>query len=132
MRDRVWILAGLAAFFVVLSFPVWANLVRHRREAGKLVLPVPAHAADCVMPVSYMRTSHMKLLFRWRDEAVRENIHTFKAYDGKMYNISLTGTCLSCHNKAQFCDRCHDYAGVRPPSCWSCHVDPTLTAESSR
>ena len=29
--------------------------------------------------------------------------------------MSLTGTCLRCHaNKAEFCDRCHAYAGVSP------------------
>ena len=40
------------------------------------------------------------------------------------YDISLAGTCMKCHsNKAEFCDRCHDYAGVSP-DCWSCHVAP--------
>ena len=31
--------------------------------------------------------------------------------------------CLDCHsNTAEFCDRCHDYASVRP-YCWHCHND---------
>ena len=43
--------------------------------------------------------------------------------DGKMYNMSLSNTCMDCHsNKADFCDRCHDYASVQP-YCWSCHIE---------
>lgn len=130
MRDRAWIVAGLALFFALFTYPLWSRALRGQRdEETKLALLMPAHQADCVMPVTYMRASHMKLLILWRREVVRENIHTFRAYDGKVYNISLTGTCLGCHSKAQFCDRCHDYAGVRPLSCWTCHVDPALTAE---
>ncbi len=43
----------------------------------------------------------------------------------------LTGTCLTgCHtNKADFCDRCHNYAGVSV-YCWECHVDPKLARRS--
>ena len=42
---------------------------------------------------------------------------------GKTYNMSLSNTCMDCHdNKAEFCDRCHDYASVRP-YCWDCHIE---------
>ena len=34
------------------------------------------------------------------------------------------GVCVKCHsNKERFCDRCHDYAGVKP-TCWNCHIVP--------
>jgi hypothetical protein len=37
--------------------------------------------------------------------------------------MSLSNTCLDCHsNKAEFCDRCHNYASVSP-YCWDCHID---------
>ncbi len=71
-----------------------------------------------------MRANHMRLLNDWRDLVVREGERTYTAADGKVYEISLTGTCLKCHsNKETFCDRCHDYAGVTP-SCWNCHIIP--------
>ena len=71
-------------------------------------------------PASYMRGSHMQLLIEWRDEAVREGERTLRAFNGKTYDMSLTRTCLTqCHtNRNEFCDRCHDYAGVSDPYCW--------------
>jgi hypothetical protein len=57
---------------------------------------------------------------------VREHNRKFVAFDGKTYTISLTQTCMKCHtSKAEFCDRCHEYAGVTP-YCWDCHIDPKL------
>jgi hypothetical protein len=83
------------------------------------------------MPVEYMRTSHMDLLIDWRDRVVRENVRTWSAPDGRTHPIGLTGTCLRCHaSKAEFCDRCHTYAGVAP-SCWDCHVDPASLERST-
>ncbi|MGD8893899.1 MAG: menaquinol oxidoreductase, partial [Desulfobacterales bacterium] len=36
-------------------------------------------------------------------------------------------TCLDCHEeKAEFCDKCHNYASVSP-YCWECHIDPKET-----
>ena len=121
------IIAGIAIFLVVATFPFWYG-------RGKAV-PPPDLKLDtpailqlkeklCVEATPYMRTNHMKLLVTWRDSAVREGIRSYKAADGKVYPISLTGTCLGCHsNKGQFCDRCHDYAGAKP-ACWSCHINP--------
>ena len=39
--------------------------------------------------------------------------------------MSLTRTCmLQCHtNKAEFCNKCHEYANVEP-YCWECHISP--------
>ena len=73
---------------------------------------------------SFMRESHMKLLVTWREGAVREGNRLYTARDGRIFEASLSGTCLKCHsNKAQFCDRCHDYAGAKP-ACWNCHIIP--------
>lgn len=125
MRDRGVILGGLVLFLTLVAFPVWYN-----RAAGTLATPPqlerPAGASACVAPVEYMRASHMDLLMDWRERVVRRQERTFVAFDGKSYAMSLTRTCLQCHaNKAGFCDRCHDYAGVQV-ACWSCHVDPRL------
>ncbi len=122
MRDRFLIVAGLAAFLVFITFPAW-----YGRAAGTTSLPptlkLPEKEKQCVAPVGTMRRSHMQMLINWREEAVRQGIRTFTAADGKVYRISLTGTCLGCHDKQGFCDRCHNYAAVKPV-CWDCHVDP--------
>ena len=132
MRDRAVIYTGLLVFLGVITFPAW-----HDRAAGTTTRgpdPVlPAQEKQCVAPLSTMRTSHMQLLMDWRDGVVRRNVHTYTAFNGRNFNMSLTGTCLTgCHtNKADFCDRCHNYAGVSV-YCWDCHVDPKLARRSAK
>ena len=71
----------------------------------------------------YMKAEHMQLLDVWRDSVVREGQRIYVNPEGKEFNMSLSNTCLDCHsNKAEFCDRCHHYASVRP-YCWSCHIE---------
>ncbi|MBI4875142.1 MAG: sulfate reduction electron transfer complex DsrMKJOP subunit DsrJ, partial [Acidobacteria bacterium] len=84
-------------------------------------------------PTPYMRTSHMDLLIQWREQAVRNHNRAYTAFDGKKYDISLSGTCLTqCHAaKADFCDRCHNYSGVSA-YCWDCHVDARQAARSGQ
>jgi hypothetical protein len=121
------IMAGIVVFLILATVPFWSG-------RGKAV-PPPDLKLDtaairqlkeklCVEPAPFMRANHMKLLAAWRDSAVREGNRSYRAADGRVHQISLTGTCLECHsNKEQFCDRCHNYAGARP-SCWSCHIIP--------
>ena len=54
---------------------------------------------------------------------------SYVAFNGKVYEKSLTGTCLGCHNKAEFCDRCHAYSGVSSPYCWNCHSEPAIDCQ---
>ena len=126
MRDRGLILAGLAVFLGVITFPAWYDLAKGQGAAPPQ-LKLPEGEKECVAPVAYMKTSHMKLLKDWRDQAVRRNIRSH-TYNGRVFSINLTGTCLEqCHtDKAAFCDRCHAYSGVQGPYCWDCHVDPLL------
>jgi hypothetical protein len=71
-----------------------------------------------------MRSSHMDLLNAWRDDVVRRADRVWVGPHGKEYDKSLSLTCMGCHsNKAEFCDRCHNYASVNP-YCWECHVAP--------
>jgi hypothetical protein len=130
MRDRGIIVGGLMLFLGVITFPVWYNLAAgSTAQAPDLALP--EKEKPCVAPVEYMRTSHMELLITWRDEVVREQNRKFVAFDGRTHAISLTQTCLRCHaRKADFCDRCHAYAGVSP-LCWDCHIDPKLVPLTS-
>ncbi len=122
MRDRLLILAGLLAFVGLLTFPIWhAALARTTAKGPELQSPVGQQ--HCIEARDYMRTSHMQLLLHWRDVAVRSQQHEFAAHDGRVYQISLSKTCLGqCHvSKTKFCDRCHAYAAVRAPYCWDCH-----------
>jgi hypothetical protein len=130
MRDRGIILGGLIVFLGMITFPVWYNLAAGAVSKAP-ELKMPAQEKNCVAPVDYMRTSHMDLLMDWREQVVRQNIRIFKAFDGKTYTMGLTQTCMKCHtSKADFCDRCHAYAGVTP-YCWDCHIDPKLVQRSS-
>jgi len=66
----------------------------------------------------------MKLLNTWRDEVIRQDKRLYETADGRVYDMSLTKTCMKCHeSKAQFCDQCHNYVGVTP-YCWDCHTYP--------
>lgn len=86
--------------------------------------PPPGGEKQCVEPTAYMRDHHVDVLMKWRESRVRDGALKYVASDGKEYTMGLTTTCLGCHsNKAEFCDRCHDYESVHP-RCWDCHTFP--------
>ena len=123
MKDKKKILAGLVVFIAAITFPFWFNLGK-AAPAPELELTAKAKAAKtCVMPTAFMKAEHMQLLDVWRHNVVRNGERMFVNAEGKLFTMSLSNTCLDCHsNKAKFCDRCHDYASVRP-YCWDCHID---------
>ena len=124
MHDAGKIIVGLVIFLVLVTYPVWYNAASGRATYVP-DLQYPTESTACVMPTDFMKSSHMDLLDQWRDEVVREGDRIFAAADGMTYEKSLTNTCLGCHtNKAEFCDKCHDYLAVGTPTCWECHVDP--------
>lgn len=123
MKNKGLIAAGLAGFFIIALSPWWWNLI----TGGAVAAPEPELTAKareakyCVEPTEYMRTGHMRLLDSWREEVVRQGRRTYISSRGRSFDMSLTNTCLDCHdNKAKFCDACHNYASVRP-YCWDCH-----------
>ncbi len=122
MNDSRNIIAGLLIFIVLASIPVWYN-------KGKASIPpepvLPKDSKYCVEDSAFMKTSHMQLLNDWRTAVVRDGDRVYKNSMGRIFKISMTGTCLGCHtSKADFCDKCHAYADVKP-YCWECHVDNT-------
>ena len=127
LYDGGKIIAGILVFLIVASVPFWYG--RGKAVAPpdlKLDTPAIQQLKEklCLEPTPYMRANHMRLLHAWRDSVVRDGNRSYKAADGKVYDISLTKTCLECHsNKAEFCDRCHNYAGAKP-NCWNCHIIP--------
>ena len=127
MNDKKWIILGLAIFLGLFTFPLWYNVLFKAAKAApapQVVLTEKAKAAkECVMPTEYMKVNHMQILDLWRHNVVRNADRQFVNPEGKTFNMSLSNTCLDCHsNKAEFCDRCHNYASVAP-YCWDCHID---------
>ncbi len=130
MRDRLWIFAGLAVFVAAFTAPFWHAHAWASARQPDLVLP--ANQKECVAPASTMRAAHMRMLLNWREDVVRRGDRRYVAFDGKVYEKSLTRTCLGCHSKTGFCDRCHEYSGVSGPYCWNCHSDPQAATARGR
>ena len=127
LYDRGKIIAGIVILVIVVTFPFWYGKGK-AVSPPQLDLDTPAigQLADkrCVEDTAFMRANHMKLLATWRDDVVRDGKRFYRATDGRVFEMGLTGSCLKCHsNKDRFCDRCHDYAGVKP-NCWNCHIVP--------
>ena len=124
MFEKVSIGFGLFIFIVFMTFPFWYNVGSAAYIRPKLEMP--KNQTVCVRSAEWMRKEHMQLLNEWRDQSVREGIHEYTNKEtGKTYHMSLTKTCMDCHdNKEAFCDRCHNSVSVKP-YCWDCHVVPT-------
>ncbi|MDH5560646.1 MAG: sulfate reduction electron transfer complex DsrMKJOP subunit DsrJ [Deltaproteobacteria bacterium] len=119
MNDLFKIVIGLVLFFGLFSIPFWAGS-SSGGNGPEIVVKEGTEA--CVESKEFMRPNHMHLLDQWRDSVVRDNDRVYTNASGKHFEKSLTKTCLNCHsNKEEFCDRCHDYMGVKP-YCWSCHL----------
>ena len=132
MNDRPFIVSGLLVFVVFVTTPIWRGVAARHAALARLELTLPAQEKHCVAPVTYMRTSHMRLLDEWRTDVVRTQQRQYTAYDGKVYEMNLTRTCLSgCHGtQKEFCDRCHRYNGVAALNCWNCHSDSLQAARN--
>jgi [DsrC]-trisulfide reductase subunit J len=123
MYDAGKIITGLVIFLVILTIPIWYNAAMGKADS-KLDPVLPKYEKKCVESKDYMRESHMDLLNQWRDAVVRDGKQDYTSSDGKTYRMSLTGTCLKCHDdKEKFCDRCHGYVDS-DPTCWDCHLEP--------
>jgi hypothetical protein len=123
MYDKGAVIAGLAVFVVLFSFPFWYNT---GSAAYKQPQPeLPKNNKYCVESKDWMRAEHMQLLNDWRDEVVREGMHEYTStLNGEHFQKSLVKTCMKCHeSKEKFCDKCHDTLDVNP-YCWDCHVAP--------
>ena len=93
MRDRGYIIAGLVVFLALITFPVWWNVAQGKTSKGPdLKLPAAAKAMRGAHRV-HEELAH-GTAYRWREEVVRKGNRTFTSYDGKSYNMSLSGTCL--------------------------------------
>ncbi len=126
MYDAGKIIAGLMVFLVLMTFPIWHNLlfgVTEIQDPEIATKNMPGKD-QCVKSTAEMKALHMDLLNQWRDSAVRQGERVYTAADGRKFNMSLSQTCMDCHNnKEKFCDRCHNAVAVSP-YCWECHIEP--------
>lgn len=113
------IILGLGVFAVVVTVPVWYGFGRGTGAPPEL--QKPRTAKECIEPTAVMRAKHMELLDDWRNAVVRRAERVYVSTSGQRHDISLTGTCLRCHEEPdKFCNKCHAYAGVEA-LCWDCH-----------
>ena len=125
------IIPGLIIFIGLIAFPLWYNMGKAAPPPTPKIDTVEIQRMQqkqCVLATADMRTEHMQLLNEWRNSVVRDAKRVYVAKDGKQYTMSLQNECMRCHsNKSQFCDVCHNYAGLKTdstPYCWTCHVAP--------
>jgi [DsrC]-trisulfide reductase subunit J len=123
MYDGPKIITGLVIFVALATLPFWFTAASGK--GGATPDPKAPEGKECVESKEFMKAQHMDLLNEWRDDVVRNGNREYTAQkDGKKYDMSLTRTCMDCHdNKEQFCDECHNYVGVTP-YCWECHIAP--------
>lgn len=122
MYDGWKIIIGILVFILVFTIPLWLNIV-NKASTDIPELELPSDYKECIASKEYMRAYHMDILDEWRDKVVRQDIRMFNFKD-QVLEMSLTKTCMKCHDSKQnFCDRCHNYFGVKP-YCWDCHITP--------
>jgi len=128
MYDGNKIIPGLIIFLGIMTYPIWYNTASGK--AGYIPKPkIPADQKECVEPKSFIRVNHKTLLEDWKTSVVRNGTRVYLAGNRKSYNMSLTKTCMKCHtDKTEFCDQCHNYAGVTN-KCWDCHTYPKQFAK---
>ena len=126
LYDGKYILPAVAVFLAVAIFPVWR--ATGGRGPGFRSPPNP-NGERCIEPKDFMRAEHMRMLVRWRDQAVRENSRVYVAADGRRWEKGLE-TCVACHGHADArgksttaaaaCSECHGYVDAKL-DCWDCH-----------
>ncbi len=129
MNDKKLIIAGLAVFCVLAILPFILSFGKTAPAPEPELTEIAKTELDgsCVLPKAEMKVEHMKILDIWRESVVRQGKRIYES-NGNDFTMSLSShkgkdSCLGCHyNKAQFCDKCHNYASVRP-YCWDCHLE---------
>ena len=116
----------LATVALILCVPLVYGLASHAlaKDAQEPFVEKPDPArGPCVRDASAMRVSHMDLLKKTREDAVRHGIRGIVDLD----------RCRSCHvHRERFCDRCHQVVDVRI-DCFDCHAWPaTAPTPASR
>ncbi|AEA47686.1 sulfate reduction electron transfer complex DsrMKJOP subunit DsrJ [Archaeoglobus veneficus] len=126
MYNAKYVIAGIIVFLAIMTSPMWYNLASGEVTPPELATPKGEH---CVEDAKWMEANHMELLKEWRTINIRDGqlIYISKAY-GEPYETTIY-QCWECHeSKAEFCDKCHEYTGVKP-YCFECHNTPEIVKE---
>lgn len=122
--DKGKVFLGLAVFLGLVASPFWYNPVFGTGATEPPAVPLPKDAKQCVLPRARMRAEHMQVIYDWRETVVRGGGRMTRLADGSEVQMSLSNTCLGCHEgQEKFCNACHQYLAVKP-FCWDCHFDP--------
>jgi hypothetical protein len=129
MYNKNKIIVGLLIGMAIILLPFWFNIGKSNKLPEPKLSEKAKLAKRCILPKNEIRSTHQALLVEWRDLVVREGQRLYYSkYNDKNFEISLENTCMGCHsNKKDFCDECHNYAGVTggvSPNCWNCHNEP--------
>ena len=131
MYDSSKVIIGIVIFLFLITSPIWYNMASGKASYVPQ-LQIDTSQTQCVESTEFMRANHMELLNNWRMEVVRGESRIYKASNGKIYDKSLTNTCMNCHrDRNEFCVKCHDYAAVKQPKCWDCHNDHSVVPSSN-
>ncbi|MFH1563874.1 MAG: sulfur reduction protein DsrJ [Nitrospirota bacterium] len=114
MIKKLLAIIGVIIFLIILISPVLLNALRQGGLGKEVPKPeiVIHKPGKCVEDTDYMRANHMDMLKKEREKAVR---------CGKRNTAHSLVNCRTCHtNREEFCNRCHNYVGVKP-ECFECH-----------
>lgn len=130
MYSKVYVAAFIIIFLAIVFSPYYYNITAAEFETKLPELAKP-EGDHCIEDADWMEANHMDLLFEMRTKTIREpggRYYESKTYPGEIYE-GTTHQCFECHtSKADFCDKCHEYNGVKP-YCWECHNTPEILEE---
>ena len=114
-RRPAWLVPAVAGVLILSPFAYSMGRFAWLRafSAPKPFLETAsAPSQRCLRDPKWMRQNHMVFLNELRDKTVREGIRS---------DVTLN-SCSQCHkDKTQFCDKCHERAGVKL-DCFGCHT----------
>jgi len=82
MRDRLWIVAGLAVFVAALTLPPGMRS-RTQRPRARRPTRVACESERMRCAAGTMRAAHMKMLIQWREDVVRHGDRRFVAFNAR-------------------------------------------------
>lgn len=125
-----WLVAGALLFACAVG-------IAHEDEKDNPLLPPhpEGRGGACVEDTQFMRRNHMMLLFKKRNETMRQGIrttqHSLKVCIECHADQKSDGQYIPVNDPGQFCRSCHQYAGIQP-DCFECHATtpPQPTAQN--
>ena len=122
MNNNRLVALGLILFVVIFTIPVLMNLGKttvQTQPPDALAMQGLADKLGVKNEQEY-REKHMQILSEWKGAVVRDGKRIYVTQDGREIPMSMENLA----SQSQYCNACHDYAGIEKPKCWTCHVAP--------